>query len=321
MNKQRPRVSIGLPVYNGEEYLRKCLNSILAQTYQDFELIISDNASLDGTEAICREYASRDSRIRYYRNSENLGANPNFNRTVELAQGDYFKWMAYDDILAPTYLARCVEVLEQNPTVVLCHTQTVFIDRDGDVIPYHPQKSSFVDKFGSVYPKEPPKNLDALWPHQRYEAVLQAMLWCYECFGMMRLDQLRSTGLFGDYYGADKVLLSQMCLLGPFAEVPEPLFFNRRHFKQSISLPTSQERLVWSSTNKKNRWFSWPFPGVRGHLYEIAWAGLNRDERLACLKVLMRWFAALCMSKIPHPQFTPRFYLMLTKPLRLPLGG
>jgi glycosyltransferase involved in cell wall biosynthesis len=320
MSKQRPHISIGLPVYNGEEYLRKCLDSILAQTYQDFELIISDNASLDNTAVICREYALRDSRIRYYRNSKNLGANPNFNRTVKLAQGDYFKWMACDDILAPTYLARCVEVLDQNPTVVLCHTQTVFIDRDGDVIPYHPQKQGFVDKFGHVYPKEPRKKLDALWPHQRYKAVLCDMLWCYECFGVMRIDHLRNTGLYGDYYGTDKVLLSQMCLLGPFAEVPEPLFFNRRHLKQSISLATSRERRMWSSTNKKHSWFSWPLPGVRGHWSAISWAGLEGDEQLACLKVFMRWFASLCVSKLRRVQFNPQFDLMLTKPRRLRLG-
>ena len=88
----RSRVSIGLPVYNGEKYLEQALISILSQTYTDFELIISDNASTDRTQAICREYAAKDPRIRYYCNEENLGAAPNHNRVFELASGEYFKW-------------------------------------------------------------------------------------------------------------------------------------------------------------------------------------------------------------------------------------
>ena len=114
-----PRVTIGLPVYNGQNYLVETLESLLAQTYTDFELVISDNASTDRTEAICRQYAAGDARIRYYRNDENIGASANYNRAFELGRGEYFKWAAHDDLLAPTYLERCVEVLDANPDVVL----------------------------------------------------------------------------------------------------------------------------------------------------------------------------------------------------------
>lgn len=95
MNRQALRVSIGLPVYNGEQYLAKALDSLLAQTFTDFEVIISDNASTDRTSEICAAYLERDPRIRYYRNQQNIGAAPNFNRTFELATGMYFKTCSY----------------------------------------------------------------------------------------------------------------------------------------------------------------------------------------------------------------------------------
>src|SRR3989337_590294 len=119
-----PTVSIGLPVFNGEKYLRQALDSILAQTYQDFELIISDNASTDKTQQICREYVKKDSRIRYYRNKRNLGATRNHNRVFELSCGEYFKWASHDDLLAPEFLSRCVSVLDQDHSIVLCHSKT-----------------------------------------------------------------------------------------------------------------------------------------------------------------------------------------------------
>ena len=121
-------VTIGLPVYNGERYLRPAIESILAQSFPHFELVISDNASTDGTEAICRDDADRDERVRYYRNTANLGMSRNFNLTFERATGRYFKWAADDDLLEPQYLARCVQVLDRDPGVILCHSQVRIID-------------------------------------------------------------------------------------------------------------------------------------------------------------------------------------------------
>jgi glycosyltransferase involved in cell wall biosynthesis len=115
-----PRVSIGLPVYNGERFLKDALDSILSQTYRDFELIISDNASSDHTEEICRRYAARDERVRYYRYDNNVGAARNFNRVFQLSRGEYFKWAAHDDICSPGFLQRCVKILDSDTAVVVC---------------------------------------------------------------------------------------------------------------------------------------------------------------------------------------------------------
>jgi GT2 family glycosyltransferase len=123
-----PRVSIGMPLYNAERYLAGTLESILGQTFCDLEVVISDNGSTDRTEQICRQYASRDNRIRYYRNEVNRGAAWNYNHVFELARGEYFKWASYDDLLAPKFLEHCVASLDQDPSAALAFTQ--FLDDD-----------------------------------------------------------------------------------------------------------------------------------------------------------------------------------------------
>ena len=120
---KKPRVSIGLPVYNGEAHIEEAISSILAQSYRDFELVISDNGSKDKTQQICSEYAKRDRRIFYYRFEKNIGAARNFNRVFDLSSGEFFKWAASDDVIAPEYLSKCLSVLEQNPSVVLVHSK------------------------------------------------------------------------------------------------------------------------------------------------------------------------------------------------------
>ena len=124
--RKKPKVSIGLPVFNGEKFLPKTLDSLLNQTYKDFELVISDNASTDNTEAICREYAAKDERIRYYRNTENIGMPENFERAFRLSTGEYFKWAMADDLCMPEFLTRCVDVLNNDPNVVIACTKSCF---------------------------------------------------------------------------------------------------------------------------------------------------------------------------------------------------
>ena len=127
-------ISIGLPVYNGDKYLTRAIESILMQTHQNLELIISDNASNDETRDICEHYKNIDRRVRYKRNNANIGAAKNFNNTFALANGKYFRWMAHDDVCAPSYLEECVNVLEKDHSVVLCHTDIKFIDEKDEVI-------------------------------------------------------------------------------------------------------------------------------------------------------------------------------------------
>jgi len=212
MTSQIPLVSIGLPVYNGEHFIAGALESLLAQDYTQIELIISDNASTDRTPEICREYAANDPRVRYYRNSTNLGVIKNFNRVFELASGDYFMWAGDHDLHAPTYISRCTEIMAADPSVVLCCSQTVRIAPDGShsaIIP----------------PRLDTRGLAAV---TRFQLVIWSLSYCYQTYGLIRSDALRRTRLFRETIGPDTVLLAELALLGAFAYVPELLFFMRR---------------------------------------------------------------------------------------------
>lgn len=220
MRNSGPRVSIGLPVFNGENYLPEALDSLVSQTFSDVEIIVSDNASTDGTEDICRSYAARDRRIRYFRNEENLGAARNFNRVFELASGEYFKWASHDDLCAPEYLERCVEPLDRDASLILCHSRTSEIDEQGTVVRDYDAKA----ELGS------PK------PHKRfYECVCvphpQVMV-----FGVIRADILEKTRLIGGFSSSDRVLLGELALRGRFHELPEILFYRREHPQQSYKM-------------------------------------------------------------------------------------
>jgi len=111
MSSSRPAVSIGMPVFNGEKYIRDALDSLLAQTFKNFELIISDNASTDRTEQICREYTARDARIRYVRQPENIGACGNFHFVLNEAVGEYFMWAACDDYWKPDFITHALTAM------------------------------------------------------------------------------------------------------------------------------------------------------------------------------------------------------------------
>jgi glycosyltransferase involved in cell wall biosynthesis len=238
MQTSTPKVSIGLPVYNGERYLRAAIDSILAQTCRDFELIICDNASTDGTAAICARYAAQEPRIRYHRQPRNIGATANFNRTFELARGIYFKWAAHDDLVEPTYLEKCVAALEQAPDAVLCQSLVKIVDDQGEFLEEYDHTICGTDS-------------------QRASVRFAARLWpndCQEVFGVIRSDALRRTELIGYHLGGDRTLLVDLALLGRFLLVPEVLFLNREHpwrFKRQHRYPSSE--LAWYTPDKAKR--------------------------------------------------------------------
>ncbi|MGB9181005.1 MAG: glycosyltransferase [Pyrinomonadaceae bacterium] len=214
MSEDKPLVTIGMPVYNAERYLRLALSSLLSQDYSNFELLISDNASTDATEEICREYAARDSRIRYFRNETNIGSAKNFSRLLELGSGKYFMWSAHDDLRAPNYTSECVAVLERNPSAVCCFTPVVFIDEDGKVVlPGYEQGHA---AFGS-----PDHNL-----RERVRYLLSHAGW-YSFYALMRTEALKQTSPMQNLLGLDLLVLFELSLMGPLIKIPQPLFFYR----------------------------------------------------------------------------------------------
>jgi glycosyltransferase involved in cell wall biosynthesis len=212
-----PRLTVGMPVYNADRFLAKALDSFLGQTFKDFELLISDNASTDRTEEICREYAARDHRIRYFRNTQNMGAGWNFRRVHSLANGKYYKYAANDDFIEPTFLEECIAALEADPGLVVAHARTKVVSPAGDLVEYY----NF------------PLRFDSPDPLVRWRDLLLNDHMCFQIFGVFRLDALRQCPPFGSYVNADGVLLAQVGLIGRFWESDKFLFINTRHENQS----------------------------------------------------------------------------------------
>lgn len=269
-----PRVSIGMPVYNGQNFIVETLESLLAQSYTDFELIICDNASTDGTEAICHDYATRDPRIRYHRNETNIGAPANYNLCFELARGEYFKWAAHDDLCAPTFLERCVEVLDRDPHVVLAYTQAKAIDDKGKVVKIYPGKHHF----------------NAPEPRVRfYEYVLDPHP-VVAVFGLMRRETLGHTRLIGKYAGSDRPLLSEMSLLGKFYEVPEHLFFYRFHEAQSWGgNKSAHAQQAWYDARRAGKITFPQWRLLREHIRSIERSPVGLQDRVACYLYMGYW--------------------------------
>lgn len=267
MSRDKPRVSIGLPVFNGENYIEHALESILAQTYRDFELIISDNASTDSTPNICQAYADKDPRIRYYRNEENLGGPANFNHAFELSTGEYFKWAAHDDVLAPGFLLACVQVLDRDPKVVLCHPRARIIDENGSVIENY-----------DVHLRT-----DSAQPHVRFHDLIWVRHWCLQFQGLIRRNALKLTPLHGEYASADRVLLVQLAFLGRFHEIGEYLFFSRRHGQQgSRFVHDLHAHSAWFAPSEKGRFQAPASKLVLQHFRAVRDAPLSPSERARC---------------------------------------
>jgi glycosyltransferase involved in cell wall biosynthesis len=229
------RVSVGLPVYNGARYVGQAISALCTQTFSDIEIVIGDNASTDETEAICRQYASQDPRIRYYRHDRNLGIALNHQRVFELSGGEYFRWAGANDLSAPTFIERCVDVLDHDRSVVLAYPRTMLIDQQGA---------------STVY--EDRLNLPWEDPVVRFRAVCTNVRRCNAMYGLMRAKALRQTAVHGNFVGSDVCLLAELALYGKFFEVPEVMLYRQDH-------PAS----VYQSTHDFSRLWAFYHPGVR----------------------------------------------------------
>jgi glycosyltransferase involved in cell wall biosynthesis len=273
MKARVPCVSICLPVFNGEKYIREAIGSIRAQTFEDFELIVSDNASTDGTQALCREAAMHDSRIRYFRADTNRGLAWNWNRAFELATGRYLVWFSHDDLMAPDYIRQCVEVLQQDADTLLCFTNSYYIDDEGKVI----QRVDLLNPGAAETPSE------------RFQHILYDVR-CDPVCGLMKTEFLKQTRLHAGYADSDRVLLAEMGFRGQFRKIPDYLFSRRMHALQT----TTRYRDRWDRTlifdpSKAGKavcpwWREW-FDFV----VAIARAPISLKERFKSCKSLYWW--------------------------------
>lgn len=274
-------VSIGLPVYNGENFIEEALDSILRQTFSDFELIICDNASTDRTAEICQQYAAQDSRIRYYRNSKNIGAAPNYNLTFERSQGKYFKWAPHDDTIAPDFIARCVEVLEQDPAVCLCYTGMAYTNASGETI----KTFTHILDLTADTPSKRFKKYHELWSDRGFTPGLPV-------FGLIRSSVLKQTPLIGSYVWSDLALVGELGLLGTFHEVSETLLFCRSHDKNSRA--TRQQGgdaafAAWFDPKNRDKLTLPHWRIFLEHIDAIKRAPMASQEKILCYKQMGKW--------------------------------
>jgi glycosyltransferase involved in cell wall biosynthesis len=275
-----PQVSIGLPVYNGEKYLAETLESLLAQSFTAFEIVITDNASTDGTARICQSYQARDSRIRYFRNPRNIGAAPNFNRAFELSSAPLFQCAADDDLYEPRFLERCVDMLAQDPRLVLCHTRVKVIGDDGEALQFKPDQNRFIDSYGHFVMGPEREDIGGLSePEIRFREVLWWTTWCFPLFGVMRRAALLKTGLHRHYDGGDKVLLSEMALKGQFYQIRDKLFSKRVHRGCTYYISTREKAEHESGEFREVP----PLIMLRDYTKMIWAADLTTKQRLHCL--------------------------------------
>jgi glycosyltransferase involved in cell wall biosynthesis len=251
-------------------------------------LIICDNASTDSTEAICREYQALDARVRYFRNETNLGPAGNHNKCVALSRGEYFRWHAHDDRCEPTYLARCVDVLDTRSEIVNCHSLTLKID----------DRSQPVEDYSFVWDFENPS------PSRRFDDFIHVnhrRHVGYEIFGLMRVAAMLTTPLEGPYAHGDRVFLGRMALRGTFYEIPERLFLARVHASQSMQNRPTRAKVFaflgtgplppaeWWDASKKGKLVFPEWNLLKQYWISIGAASLPAMERLKCRVAVCKW--------------------------------
>lgn len=306
-----PRLSVGLPVYNGESYLAESLDALLGQSYEDFELIISDNASTDDTANICRRYAKQDSRIQYVRQQRNIGAAPNHNFVFRESRGELFKWASADDLYASDLLQRCVDALDEYPKVVLAHSWTAAIDSKSNV----------------TQAQEYPLATDSLRAPERFRSILfgnsgvfrnhagvqsirvnnDGVIRADDEYGVIRANVLRRVAPLDSYYHADRIIVLEIALHGPFHQEPDWLYFRRDHPERAQYAPTMR---TWCSNLDPRRADRLRYPVARlfaeymwGYMAAIRRAPLSPVDRHECYRYLAQWIANRAVSRALPARF------------------
>ena len=284
-----PRLSIGLPVYNGGRYLAKSLDSLLGQSYGDFELIISDNASTDDTSEICRDYELQDARIRYRRQSRNIGSSPNHNFVVDAARGDLFKWASYDDLYARDLLERCVDALDEHPDAVLAHSWTANID-ETDIV---------------VATPEYPLATDGAMAPERFRSVIFGS-GGDDIYAVMRTSTLQRILPQDSYHHAENPVVAALSLHGRFVQVPDWLYFRRDHPQQAERACTTMRARCANMDPRRADRVRHPVARLYaeylwGYVTAIHRAPLTSADRRQCYGHLAQWLVSrVNRSRLPE---------------------
>ena len=280
-----PRLTVGLPVYNGEKYVAESIEALLGQSFRDIELVIADNAATDATGDICRDYAKQDPRVRYFRQARNVGLAPNHNFVAEKARGELFKWASNDDLYARDLLECCVDALDKFPDVVLAHSLTARVDDSGAVT------RAFEYPLNTASPRAP----------ERFRSLL-FVSGGDDDYGVMRTQVLRCTAMKDSYHHADRTIIAELALYGRFYQVPDWLYFRRDHADRAErACPTMRSRCANMDPRRAD---PVRHPAIRlygeyiwGYASAIHRAPLPAADRRECYRHLANWLATRTRSE------------------------
>jgi glycosyltransferase involved in cell wall biosynthesis len=314
--KARPRVSIGLPVYNGQQYLGQSIEALLSQSYQDFELIISDNASTDATADICLRYKKDDARILYIRQPRNIGLAPNHNFVFQQARGEFFKWASSDDLYGRNLLECCVSALDEHPKVVLAQSYAGSIDGDGNVTqtfeyPLATDLPRASDRFRSIlFGGSGLFNKKGIGLRDIVKDENDGIIRAEDSYGLIRTEILRKVAPLGSYHHSDRILICEIALNGPFYTTPQWLHFRREYPGRAYrAQPTVHGRCVILDPARSSRL---RHPAARliaeyfwGYVAAIRRAPISDAERRECYEHLVQWLVSRAASRVV-PKLAPQ---------------
>jgi glycosyltransferase involved in cell wall biosynthesis len=302
-----PRVSIGLPVYNGKKYLAEAIESLLGQSFEDFELIISDNASTDETADICSQYAQQDRRVRYIRQPHNIGLSPNHNVVLDQARGEYFKWAASDDLYGRELVERCVDVLDKCPDVILAHSWTAAVDGAGNITqaykyPLATDSPSVPERFRSfMFGSSGLFEAEGSGGRRFIRVDNGGILRACDVYGVIRTDVVRKAARHGSYHHEDRIVVCELLLRGRFHQTPDWLYFRRDHAGRAYKT-SLRDRCVINDPRRANRFTN---PAARlvaeyllGYVTAIRRAPLSPADRGECYRILAQWMFDRATSSI-----------------------
>jgi glycosyltransferase involved in cell wall biosynthesis len=321
---REPLVSVGVPVYNGERFIREALDSVLAQTYRNLEIVVCDNASTDTTAVICGEYAAKDRRIRYCRNPVNIGVHANFWRVLELSSGQFFTWAAADDLRPKTAVEDCLMALLRNRDAVMAH---------GPVLVKGPGDETLIERSNAVC-------LSDRSARKRVAAFTNGIKHNAFAYGLYRRHALaRCT--FRNTPGSDYLLGLQMCLLGPIEYVPTPMIIfcerglpvsnNPMYAEQPITVMTllilgGQKRKCWTVLIRGCYYlatiggvdFAGRVGGIVGHLcsFVVLYRSRLAKEIVFRLFSPVVWLSKMCWGLARRWEFSSHLGLKLRALLR-----
>lgn len=269
----KPVLSIGMPAYNSEGDIADAIDALLAQTFTDFELIISDNCSSDRTQEICEEYSRKDPRVKYHRNSENLGASGNYNRVFELSEGKYFKWASSNDYCAPSFLEKCVQVMDDHPDCVLvCPKTRLYSKEITNCSDYH----------------EPLSTLGLESPTDRMAYIIDNIRLNNVMNGVFRSEHLAKTPLMVPFFASDVCLMGEIALYGHVLEIDEFLFYRQMDEESSTSMQDTETLTehYYPAGGKKMYFQYWK--GFLFYFDALKRCGLQGEEKRRAQKAILK---------------------------------